>query len=82
MFNGPLEELTETKFAQPAILLHSMAIHAIIKKKLERVLPNVIFMLGHSLGEFSALCASEAITLPDALKTVVRNLKLCNRQGK
>lgn len=66
MFEGPIDALTETAIAQPAILLHSVICYDFIKPK---QLP-ISFALGHSLGEYSALVAAQVLTLSDALKTV------------
>ena len=64
MFNGPVEELKQTEFTQPAIFLHSVVISSIIKKI------DAVAAAGHSLGEYSALVAAEAIQLHDAVKLV------------
>ncbi len=65
MFNGSAEELKETKITQPAIFLHS-----IIKSKLagDTFKPDAV--AGHSLGEFSALVASGAMSFEDGLRLV------------
>jgi len=63
MFEGPLEELTKTEFAQPAILLASILSFRIFGCK-----PSCA--AGHSLGEFSALCAGGAIKIENALELV------------
>ncbi len=65
MFEGSPEELKQTKITQPAIFLHS-----VIKATLagDTFKPDVV--AGHSLGEFSALVASEALSLEDGLKLV------------
>lgn len=67
MFEGPLDALTETAIAQPAILLHSVICYEFIKEKHNL---GINFGLGHSLGEYSALVAAGVLTLRDALKTV------------
>lgn len=64
-FNGPQEELTESKNAQVAILLHSYIIFKEIKEKLEFQV-----LAGHSLGEYTAYLASGAIEFDDALHLV------------
>ena len=65
MFNGTSEELTQTKVTQPAIFIHSMAILKIIGNSFK---PDQV--AGHSLGEFSALVASNSISFEDGLKLV------------
>ena len=61
MFNGTDEELKMTKVTQPAIFLHSVLAY----KLLNEGIPEAV--AGHSLGEFSALVANEALSFEDAL---------------
>ena len=65
MFEGNQKELTETNIAQPAIFIHS-----IIKSRLVRKKGELTGVAGHSLGEFSALVASNSISFEDGLKLV------------
>jgi len=65
MFEGTAEQLKETKVTQPAIFLHSV----ILAKTLGDSF-NPEMVAGHSLGEFSALVASGALTFEDGLKLV------------
>ncbi|NGQ93888.1 ACP S-malonyltransferase [Brevibacillus sp. SYP-B805] len=67
-FEGPEEELRLTANTQPAILTASMAVYAVLKEKLPAFQPD--FVAGHSLGEYSALCAAGALSFEDAVKTV------------
>lgn len=68
-FHGPLDELTLTYNTQPALVATSMAILAAIREHYPR-LPAPAFAAGHSLGEYSALVASGALSLGDALRLV------------
>lgn len=61
------ENIGKTQFTQPAILLVSSIANAIFKEKCN-VAP--VFVLGHSLGEFSALVAAGAIDYLDAIELV------------
>lgn len=65
MFNGTDEQLKETKVTQPAVFLHSV-IQALCLG--EEFYPDMV--AGHSLGEFSALVASGALSFEDGLKLV------------
>lgn len=65
MFNGTEDELKQTKVTQPAIFLHSIAL---IQAAGEQFQPDMV--AGHSLGEFSALAASGALSWEDALRLV------------
>ncbi len=64
IFNGQIEELTLTKNAQPAIMATSIAILKTLEKEGFNI-KNSKFVAGHSLGEYTALCASGAISLAD-----------------
>ena len=66
-FAGPAEELQLTHNTQPAILATSIAATAALK---EAGGPHADYVLGHSLGEYSALVASGALAFADAVKIV------------
>ena len=66
MFTGTDEELKQTKITQPAIFLHSV----VLAKSLGDFKPDMV--AGHSLGEFSALVANEALSFEDALQLVFK----------
>jgi len=68
-FEGPLEELTLTKHAQPAILTASTAALAALKESKPGLEPPR-FAAGHSLGEYSALVAAGALRFEDAVRIV------------
>ncbi len=61
MFAGTDEELKQTKVTQPAVFLHS-----VIMAKALGVKPDAV--AGHSLGEFSALVVSGALSFEDGLR--------------
>ncbi|KAF8936795.1 hypothetical protein BGZ47_009330 [Haplosporangium gracile] len=71
MFEGSQEDLTRTENAQPAILTTSIAMLRVLESergfKIEETCKHA---LGHSLGEYSALVATKAVTLHDAVKLV------------
>lgn len=62
------EQINETAYTQPAILLVQMVAYKLFKEKYPQLKP--VLFLGHSLGEFSALCASGAIDYVDAVELV------------
>jgi len=73
MFEGPEDELIKTQFAQPAILTHSIAALSYAQER--GIAKNADYVAGHSLGEYSALVASKALSFVDAVKAVhVRGL--------
>jgi len=76
-FDGDEAELTQTRNAQPAILLHSLAVLALLDA--QGICPGVV--AGHSLGEFTALCAARALQPVDALRIVRRRGELMYQAG-
>ncbi len=66
-FEGPAEDLTLTANTQPAILTTSIAALAALRERTS-LTPDLV--LGHSLGEFSALVAAGALRFADAVKLV------------
>jgi [acyl-carrier-protein] S-malonyltransferase len=69
IFNGPSEELTKTENAQPALMAVSIAIVRVIEQESGKKASDFAkFVAGHSLGEYSALCAAGAISLEDTAK--------------
>jgi len=69
---GPAEELKRTRFTQPAILLHSLAVLTVLGS--EEI--EYDYACGHSLGEYAALAVTGALTFEDAIKAVVRRSTL------
>ena len=69
MFQGEIEELTLTKNAQPAIMAVSIAILRVMSSN-GLDLKAIDLLAGHSLGEYSALCASGVISLTDTAKVL------------
>jgi [acyl-carrier-protein] S-malonyltransferase len=76
-WEGPESELTLTINAQPAILVHSVAVWRIIGQNA----PAVTLAAGHSLGEFSAYVAAGSLSFADAVRTVRRRGELMYRSG-
>lgn len=70
-FEGPKEILQETVNTQPAILTHSVACYSVLKEN--GILPDVV--AGLSLGEYSALVASEALEFRQAVPLVQKRGK-------
>lgn len=68
IFNGPIEKLTITENAQPAIMAVSIATLRVMEHVLGKSLHNVQYVCGHSVGEYTALCAAGALTLESAVK--------------
>ncbi len=69
MFEGPLEELTLTENAQPALMTMSLAVLRVLEREGGwRLKQKAAVVAGHSLGEYSALAAAESFTLADAAR--------------
>jgi [acyl-carrier-protein] S-malonyltransferase len=76
-FEGPEGELTLTHNAQPAILTHTLAVHAVVREALRPVAAA-----GHSLGEYSAYATAGSLTLEDAARLVRRRGELMLEAGQ
>lgn len=78
--DGPQDKLTQTAFAQPAILSHSVAVLSILQHEKGGfdAASQSRFVLGHSLGEYSALVAAQSLDFADAVKLVVRHACICS----
>lgn len=77
-WEGPEDELTLTRNAQPALLTHSAAVWRVLQK--EGIEATVA--AGHSLGEFSAYFAAGSLSFADAVRTVRRRGELMFRSGE
>ena len=68
IWNGPDEELTLTENAQPALMAVSLATFRVLENQGFNLSIHADYVAGHSLGEYSALAASGALTLADTAK--------------
>ena len=75
-FEGPEEDLRQTRNTQPAIFLHSVVAASL----LTHVTPAMV--AGHSLGEYSALVVSGALTFEDGLRLVRLRGELMQQAGE
>jgi [acyl-carrier-protein] S-malonyltransferase len=75
-FEGPEDELRQTRNTQPAIFLHSV----VVARLLRTIRPDML--AGHSLGEYSALVVAGAIEFDDALRLVRLRGELMQRAGE
>ncbi len=78
MWEGPEDELTRTHNAQPAILVHTAAVLAVVADRLGPMAAGA----GHSLGEYSAHVAARALTVADAARLVRRRGELMLAAGQ
>jgi [acyl-carrier-protein] S-malonyltransferase len=77
-FEGPEDELTRTHNAQPALLAHGAALWATVR---DAIGARVVAAAGHSLGEFTAYHAADAMALPEAVALVRTRGELMWKSG-
>jgi [acyl-carrier-protein] S-malonyltransferase len=68
IFDGPLDTLTLTQNAQPALMAVSLAALRVLEARGVRLGGNIAYVAGHSLGEYSALAAAGSFTVADAAR--------------
>ena len=69
IFEGPDEELRLTRNTQPALMAMSMAVVRVIESESGKQITELAHVVaGHSLGEYTALAAVDALTLPDTAR--------------
>lgn len=76
-FKGPMEELTQTVNLQPAITAVNLGMLSILQK--ESLVEEM--SAGHSLSEYSALCAGGAISKEDTIRLVIKRGELMHREA-
>jgi [acyl-carrier-protein] S-malonyltransferase len=80
-FNDPHDQINLTRFTQPALLTHSLACLEVLKELTDnRLTPHLA--AGHSLGEYSALVATEALSFQEALRLVQKRGELMGAHGE
>jgi [acyl-carrier-protein] S-malonyltransferase len=77
MWEGPVEVLQQTHNTQPAILAHSAAVLSLVRDRLDPVAGAA----GHSLGEYSAYVAAEALSAVEGARLVRRRGELMQQAG-
>lgn len=68
IFEGPEDTLTLTANAQPALMAVSMAVIRVMESQGLKLQEKVSYVAGHSLGEYSALCAAGTFSLADTAR--------------
>ena len=68
IFDGPIETLTLTESAQPALMAVSLAALRVLEARGVRIKDKVAYVAGHSLGEYSALAAAGSLSVADAAR--------------
>ncbi|MBL6956567.1 MAG: ACP S-malonyltransferase [Chlorobium phaeobacteroides] len=75
MFNGSEDDLRQTRYTQPAIFLHSIAVAKLLGDN------QAGMTAGHSLGEYTALCYADAMSFDDAIHIVAKRGELMQNAG-
>jgi len=81
-FEGPEEDLRLTANAQPAIVTTSIACLRAAEEVSQHGLPNPTFVAGHGVGAYTALVASDVLSLSDAVRLVRERGRLMNEAGQ
>jgi [acyl-carrier-protein] S-malonyltransferase len=68
IFEGPIEKLTLTENAQPALMAVSLAAIRVLEARGVSIRHKAAYVAGHSLGEYSALAAAGSLSVPDAAR--------------
>lgn len=69
IFEGPIEPLTLTENTQPALMVTSIALFRVLMKQGKLQLKEIAqYVAGHSLGEYTALCAAGSLSLADTAR--------------
>lgn len=68
MFEGPMDDLTLTENTQPALMACSLAAMRVLSSEFDVDITAAKYAAGHSLGEYSALCAAGVISLEDTAR--------------
>ena len=79
--DGPLEELTRAVHLQPAITVTNLICYTALKKEWGDS-PSASCFAGHSLGEYSALCAAGVLSVEDTIRLVIKRGALMEREGQ
>ncbi len=77
-WEGPADQLVQTRNAQPAILVHSLAAFAVVRPRLG----PIACAAGHSLGEFTAHAAAGTLRFESAVRAVRRRGELMQEAGR
>lgn len=80
-FEGPEEELQQTKNTQPAIAVTSLALLKVATELNPALLARPAFVAGHSLGEYSALVAAGALSFDNAVRLLRARGELMQQAG-
>ena len=78
---GPMEELTRAVHLQPSITVTNLICYQALQKSFGDTISASCFA-GHSLGEYSALCAAGVLSVEDTIRLVIKRGALMEREGQ
>lgn len=81
-FEGPEEDLRQTINVQPAVMVTSVACLRAAQEASNNTLPAPTFVAGHDVGTYTALVATDAISLADAVRLIRERGRLMNEAGQ
>jgi len=81
-FEGPEDELQQTRNTQPAIAVVSLALLKVATEVTPALLERPAFVAGHSLGEYTALVAAGALAFDDAIRLLRTRGELMQQAGE
>lgn len=81
-FDGPQEELRQTINVQPAVVTTSVACLKAALEASNNALPEPVFVAGHDVGTYTALVATNALSLSDAVRLIRERGRLMNEAGQ
>jgi len=79
IFYGPEEELNKTENAQPSIMAVSLAAIIYMQESLKNSMPAPAFVAGHSLGEFTAIAATNSLDIDSCVQLVKERANLMQK---
>ena len=79
IFYGPEEELNKTENAQPSIMAVSLAAIINMQESLKNSMPAPAFVAGHSLGEFTAIAATNSLDIDSCINLVKERANLMQK---
>jgi [acyl-carrier-protein] S-malonyltransferase len=82
IFESDTNILAQTEFTQPSVFLTSFIIFEMLKKKQPKIIEKIKFVAGHSLGEYTAVCTSGALSFEQTIQVVSERAKIMAEVSK
>jgi [acyl-carrier-protein] S-malonyltransferase len=82
IFESDTNILAQTEFTQPSVFLTSFIIFEMLKKKQPKIVEKIKFVAGHSLGEYTAVCTSGALSFEQTIQVVSERAKIMAEVSK